>query len=853
MNNENKLHNSKVPLTMNVLFSGIGAQERGFENSGLFDVKVLTTSDINKEAVLSYAAIHCGLTQKMVDNYTDYPPREEMAQYLTDINLGYEPEKDKRYDWFKLARRKKNDIEKYWLACKLTNNLGDISKIKELPYADLWTVSFCCFVEGTLVLTNNGYKKIEEIEVGDSVLTHNNSWQKVLKTMTNEANTLYKIKTMPSEDIHCTPNHPFYVRKRNNMQDSKTGRRWREFDTPVWIEAKDLSREYYVGTAINAKEELPEWEGIEKKVGSPSFGQKTYIENRLKDQFKLKDFWYIIGRYLGDGWIRSQGGIIICANDQELHQITPYLERLGWGYSIVKNRDLNNIHIPFKEIGEYCLRFGRGASNKRLTSDILNLPTDLLGSFTEGYIAADGTQGKNGLYRITSVSRELIYELGQCVAKVYHRPFSVYFTQRPKTTVIEGRIVNQRDTYSIHFKLDNNVQDKAFYENGYIWSPINEITEEEYNGLVYNLEVENDNSYVVQNIIVHNCQDISVAGKMKGLSPDSGTRSSLLWENIRLLKQSVEDDKSPKYIMFENVKNLVSKKFINDFNNLIEVLDELGFNTYWKVINGKDCGVPQNRERVFAFAIRKDIDTGRMDFPKPFDNGVRLKDILEESVDEKYYLSDEVVKRFKITDNTFRKNIIGTTKPNYRTIGQRDVVYQQDSIMGALVATDYKQPKQIIDTASLEQVGQIYGTEKEPNPQTGRIYNSECLSPTLDTCSGGNRMPKILQRPRGFNKGGEFEECPSITSHSWETNNAVSDNIRIRKLTPKECWRLMGFEDIDCENAAKIGVSDSQLYRQAGNSIITNCVELLAEHLYKAQYDNDFVCYDENFTQPRTD
>lgn len=486
MNNEDKLHRTRVPLTINTLFSGIGAQERGFQNSGLFDVKVLTTSDINKEAVLSYAAIHCGLTQEMVDNYLGYPSREEIAQYLTDINLGYEPEKDKHYDWFKLVRRKKNDIEKYWLACKLTNNLGDISRIKDLPYADLWTVSFCC-------------------------------------------------------------------------------------------------------------------------------------------------------------------------------------------------------------------------------------------------------------------------------------------------------------------------------------------------------------------------QDISVAGKMKGLSPDSGTRSSLLWENIRLLKQSVEDDKSPKYLMFENVKNLVSKKFINDFNNLIEVLDELGFNTYWKVINGKDCGIPQNRKRVFAFAIRKDIDTGRMNFPKPFDNGVRLKDVLEESVDEKYYLSDEVVKRFKVTSLMLDVGISGIDKSinNTRSIDYANCITARED-RGV-------SNHQAEGTAVLEQIGQIYGTEKESNPQTGRIYNSECLSPTLDTCSGGNRMPKILQRPRGFNKGGEFENCPSITSHSWETNNAVSDNIRIRKLTPKECWRLMGFDDIDCDNAANIGVSDSQLYKQAGNSIITNCVELLAEHLYKAQYDNDFVCYDENFTQPQTD
>lgn len=126
----------KVKLTANILFSGIGCQERGFENSGLFDIEVLNTSDINKEAVLSYAAIHCGLTNEMVENYPDYPSREEMAKELTEINLGYEPEKDKHFDWAKLVKRKNKDLEKYWLANKLSHNLGDISKIKELPYAD---------------------------------------------------------------------------------------------------------------------------------------------------------------------------------------------------------------------------------------------------------------------------------------------------------------------------------------------------------------------------------------------------------------------------------------------------------------------------------------------------------------------------------------------------------------------------------------------------------------------------------------------------------------------------------------------------------------------------------------------
>lgn len=105
----------KIKLTANILFSGIGCQERGFQDSGLFDIEVLNTSDINKESVLSYAAIHCDMTNEIVETYTDYPSREEMAQYLTDINLGYEPEKKKgkkEFDWFKLVKKKNKDLEK---------------------------------------------------------------------------------------------------------------------------------------------------------------------------------------------------------------------------------------------------------------------------------------------------------------------------------------------------------------------------------------------------------------------------------------------------------------------------------------------------------------------------------------------------------------------------------------------------------------------------------------------------------------------------------------------------------------------------------------------------------------------
>lgn len=272
----------KEKLTANVLFAGIGTQERGIQNTGLYDLEVVSTSEINKDAILAYAAIHYDFKPEDLDTYDQYPSIDEMINELTEKNIGYEPEKNKHYNWQKHKKNSQDVIKKYWLACKLNKNYGDISKIESLPYADLWTVSFPC-------------------------------------------------------------------------------------------------------------------------------------------------------------------------------------------------------------------------------------------------------------------------------------------------------------------------------------------------------------------------QSISCAGKMKGFKPDSGTRSSLLWENIRLLKKAVDDGESPKYVMFENVKNLVSKNFMPDFLSLIDVLSDLGFNTYWKVLNAKECGVPQNRERVFAFSIRKDIDinTEISIFPIPFECETRLEDILEEEVDEKYFLKNE--------------------------------------------------------------------------------------------------------------------------------------------------------------------------------------------------------------------
>ncbi|MFQ7192673.1 MAG: DNA (cytosine-5-)-methyltransferase [Megamonas funiformis] len=365
------------------------------------------------------------------------------------------------------------------------------------------------------------------------------------------------------------------------------------------------------------------------------------------------------------------------------------------------------------------------------------------------------------------------------------------------------------------------------------------------------------------------CTDISVAGKQKGFIDEDGekTRSGMYYEGIRILRK-----KKPALSIIENVKNLTGKRFKNEFEMVLSDLDNAGYNSYYKVLNAKNYGIPQNRERVFIVSIRKDLDNGEFKFPEPFDNGLRLKDLLEDKVDKKYYLSKDIQDRFKLTDETFTKNIVGTTKPEFRTIGQRDLVYQKDSVMGALVATDYKQPKQILDndvkTVAIPQATKKGYIECEvggvadlsyPDSKTrrGRVQNNGNTCPTITATETG--ICRIEPKERFFKQALETlneNDCnpgdtinafnkhvdksgysPTLTTRPEGFKTAilpVTDDIRIRKLTPKECFRLMGFSDENFDAAQKAGISNSQLYKQAGNSIVVDVLYYIYRELYKA-------------------
>lgn len=346
------------------------------------------------------------------------------------------------------------------------------------------------------------------------------------------------------------------------------------------------------------------------------------------------------------------------------------------------------------------------------------------------------------------------------------------------------------------------------------------------------------------------CQDFSTAGKQQGIYNADGslTRSGLLKHVERLLETSVALGNQPKYLLMENVKGLVSKKFKPDFLKWLNKLEQLGYNNYWQVLNAKDYGIPQNRERVFVVGIRKDVDNKGYTFPAPVPLKKRLKDMLEPVVDEKYYLNDEKVKKFIENFREPTKEPLACASrgrnpenPSDRTAGiATEQRFEINNTGCSNTLTSVQKDNYIVEPQVI-QLGNIVNTGNWDNPQRGRIYSPSGCSPALNTCQGGGLEPKIVigSTQKNAYVGSTENYSPCLTSAMGMGGGQIpmiANFYRIRKLTPKECWRLMGFTDVEFECAKLSGVSNSQLYKQAGNSIVVDVLvgifrELLNDRL----------------------
>lgn len=290
------------------------------------------------------------------------------------------------------------------------------------------------------------------------------------------------------------------------------------------------------------------------------------------------------------------------------------------------------------------------------------------------------------------------------------------------------------------------------------------------------------------------CQDISVAGKGAGIK--EGTRSGLLFEVERLLRVASEKGTLPKYLLLENVKNLVSKKFKADFDKWLDFLAELGYTNYWKVLNAKDYGIPQNRERVFCVSIRGEHKP--FAFPKPKELTIRLRDMIDEMVEEKFYLKENTIR--SILRSTFNS--------------RRDSIRPGDGLANTLLARDWRGPQCV-------QVGEVVGEKWDKmHDISKRVYEPDGIAPTVHCQQGGNTELKIAE---DFVLGGLQKHqtprtdgiSPTLTEEMGKGGGQTP--IIIDTAEPKERFYKQAFETLK-ENECKVGDTIDAFNKKANKS-----------------------------------
>lgn len=346
------------------------------------------------------------------------------------------------------------------------------------------------------------------------------------------------------------------------------------------------------------------------------------------------------------------------------------------------------------------------------------------------------------------------------------------------------------------------------------------------------------------------CQAFSIAGHRRGFEDTRGTLFFEICRFASILK--------PKYLFLENVRGLLNHDGGATFETIIRTLDGLGYDVEWQVLNSKNFGVPQNRERVFIIGHLR---------------GERTRNVFP--IGRESEQSDRQQSKIEIVGNT--KNPNGTGQ------GTGSIVYDSKGLIGTLCARDYKEPKQIAipvltpDRAEKRQNGRRFKTDGEPmftltaqdrhgvvvkneikkygtiEPNfndSGVIYETDGIAPTLRAYQGGNLEPKIrvkeatkqgyaeaeigdsvnLSHPNSKTRRGRVGKQIANTLLTGESQGVVDPDFRIRKLTPRECWRLQGFPDWAFDKAQEVN-SNSQLYKQAGNSVTVNVITAIAKEL----------------------
>jgi len=531
------------------LFSGCGGDTLGLERAGF---KVIAYNEFNKAATKTHEA--------------NFPNSKSIIE----------------------PKSKSADIK----------NVPDEEFAKYAGQADIVFAGFPCFVAGTPVLTEAGYKPIESVSLDDKLITHTGKFQTIANLQRKSyTGPLYDIRLKYHPDlISSTEEHPYYVRTRHRIWNNTLRKYEYTFDKAVWKRANDITDSDFFGMVINSESKVPTFT-VERKINRSS-------SEMLSITLDKKEQWYLLGYFVGDGWIQETTK----TNGNATHIIRFAINTKDEGEVLGKLRQV----LPITDKGcdsgtckkfgcadllwhTICSKFGKYAYGKLIPEWVQDAPAEFLQEFVNGYTKADGCILSDGRMRIVTVSENLALGLQRILLKLGHI-FGVNKTIRPKETVIQGRTVSQMDTYAVEGIFEKKRKAPGFIDENYAWFPITTIAIRNVVDVpVYNFEVNVDNSYVVMNTIVHNCQGFSRAGKKQSTDP----RNQMFRQFVRVVKQV-----RPRFFIGENVVGLTTMKSGPNENDplmldLIRIaFREIGYEMTYQVLEAVNFGVPQKRKRI---------------------------------------------------------------------------------------------------------------------------------------------------------------------------------------------------------------------------------------------------------------
>ena len=703
-------------------------------------------------------------------------------------------------------------------------NLGDVTKITEADIAmlgqiDLVVFGSPCFTAGHTVLCRRGLVPIEDVVVGDEVWTHAGRWKPVTAVMNRVAPTV-RLRGQGHNAMVSTPDHPFYA--------SQTVKTWngngytRALRMPEWVHAAEMKGLRWATPTVVAGGDVP--------------AALAPVECA-----------YLAGLYVGDGHIsrrpdRKCLSVILSVNDRKRDIILPQLRATFGTVSDLAHGVCRRLQLSRTEKAEALLEhFGEHAADKTIPTWLLGASDEWKHAFVRGVMDTDGWAKPSGEMRVTTVSRRLAVGLRLIFASLGYST-SLDFTKRPPTCVIEGRTVKQRDTWTVIARSAK--RSSELRDDNHAWGLVRSVSQESEGDRVFDITVADDHSFVCDGIVVHNCQDLSVAGKRKGLE---GARSGLFFTAINIVRWA-RTWGDCRFALWENVPGAFSSNKGADFAAVVDALAGLdgtvvppkGWGTEgcavgeeamveWATLDAQWFGVAQKRRRVFALAdfgdwsnrppILLEPESMRGDSAPRRGSGEGVAGAVARSVALRGREGGGTAELGGDIAGTIRATGGGGDKPHVLLAQQRPVLIASTG--------------DVAHCLNAGGMGRIdFETETMVVCATGEVSHALKAEGADASEDGTGRGVPII----AFNANAQPDEMkfdPHTSAPvTCSQRSAVMTAYAVRRLTPVECERLQAFPDGYTQVLSRgKPAADGPRYKALGNSMCVNVMHWIGKEI----------------------